>query len=132
VGGVCSIVGWIQYPTKTTIMDGLKAAEPGVAIAAKTLADLMVTHMERLDQPEAVASMVYSALARAAAEASGEKASKFDALVLAKVHGETICDLAVAMTVFIAREEEDQPVKGAELEVLVREAMGKMSTVAGP
>ncbi len=112
-------------------MEGLKQADPGAAIAAKTLADLMVTHMERLQEPGAVSSMVYSAVARAATETNGEKASKFDALVLAKVHGDTICDLAVAMTVFIARDEEKQPVKGAELEVLVREALERMSTVAG-
>lgn len=123
-------MGWIQYPTKATITAGLKAADPAAAGAAKVLADLMIAHLERLDDAEAVGGMVYSALRRAATEstpthASGAKgkASNFDLLYLARVHGDTISDLAVAMVVFIAHNEESHPLKGADLEDRVRAAI---------
>ncbi|MGD9690575.1 MAG: hypothetical protein AB7K52_12620 [Phycisphaerales bacterium] len=135
-------MGWIQYPTKATIAEGLRAADPAAARAAKALADLMISQLERLDDSRAVAGMVYSALRRAATDAAaragaGEsgvsggkgkegaspKANKFDLLYLARVHGAAIVDLSVAMTVYIAREEERHPLKGADLEAFVAAAM---------
>ena len=63
-------MGWIQYPSKATITAGLKAADPAAAAAAKGLADLMIAHLERLSDPDAVSSMVYSALTRTATDAA--------------------------------------------------------------
>ena len=110
-------MGWIQYPTKATIKQGLKDADPGAAEAARVLADLVLAHLERRDAAEAVASMLYSALTRAAGKQAGPEgaANRFDLLVLAKVHGETIADLATAMVVFVSREQEGEHIDGAAL-----------------
>ncbi|MBL8759579.1 MAG: hypothetical protein JNK35_14260 [Phycisphaerae bacterium] len=118
-------MGWIQYPSKATIRDGLRTADPGAAEAARVLADLILAHLERRGDPEALSGMLYSALTRAAGKATpdGKAPSKFDLLVLAKVHGDIITDLATAMVVFVSREQEGQTIDGEALERGLRGAV---------
>ncbi len=120
-------MGWIQYPSKATIRDGLRDAEPGAALAARTLADQLLTHLDRISDPATVETVVYSSLVRSAHEADTEgRANRFDLLVLAKVHGELITDLATAMVVFVSREKEGVIVDGEALSKAISEAMTKL------
>ncbi len=126
----CSM-GWIQYPSKATIRDGLRDADPGAAEAARVLADLLLAHVERRHQPEALGSMIYSALTRAAGKqaadaTNGTSPSKFDLLVLAKVHGDTIADLATAMVVFVTREQEGEHADGEALHDQIRAQIARL------